>query len=52
MIDEAPPEQSCAFSFKPKIVAVQLGAALLGRAETWVGRGDQFFLAARRSGTA
>jgi hypothetical protein len=40
------------FSFKPKILAVQIGAAALVRAETWVGRGDQFILAARRSGTA
>ena len=40
------------FSFKPKILAVQIGAAALAHAETWVGRGDQFFLAARRGGTA
>ena len=40
------------FSFKPKILAVQLGAAGLARAETWIGRGDQFFLAARRGSMA
>jgi SAM-dependent methyltransferase len=38
------------FSWRPKVLAVEVLKAALSRAEPWFGYGDQFFLAARRAG--
>ncbi len=35
------------FTTRPKTLAVQCGTAAVARAEAWLGRGDQFYLAAR-----